>query len=72
MAEASIHIHIDTPVDIEAVDKILTAAMEAKEITLPAKIPPGYRCAICFAADGGHAPGCTVMQDGGTSVVIGR
>lgn len=60
MADASIHIHIDAPVDIVEIDKILTAAMEAKNIDTPTSVPPGYRCAVCFRADGGHESTCAV------------
>lgn len=64
MSAASVHIHIDTPIELEEIDKILSAAMEAKQIEMPFKVPSGYRCATCFRGDGGHEPGCAVMMQG--------
>lgn len=71
MAEASIHIHIDTPVDIAEVDKILTAAMEAKNVETPVSVPTGYRCALCFRSDGGHDANCTVGAQALSKQVMG-
>lgn len=65
MADASVHIHIDTPVDMAKIDALLSAAIDAKGIDVQTRVPEGYRCAICFRADGGHQPTCTVQMPAG-------
>lgn len=65
MADASIHIHIDNPVPMSEIDKLITAAIEAKGTMIERVIPTGYRCAICFRQDGGHDATCTVNKPAG-------
>jgi hypothetical protein len=64
MADAQIHIHINNPVDLGQIDKLLTAAVEAKQVEMQTKVPTGYRCAECFRGDGGHEATCNMrMQE---------
>jgi hypothetical protein len=72
MADASIHIHIDTPVSMDQVDKLLTAAIEAKGTLIDKVVPPGYRCVACYRDDGGHESGCQVAIQALSKEVLGR
>lgn len=61
MASAELHIHLTSPVDMSVLEGLIDKAVEAqvKDQTLT-RVPPGYRCASCFRADGGHEASCEV------------
>lgn len=64
MADAELHIIIRQAGDPEKLGALLNAAIAMQEEAKPvkARVPTGYRCIECYAADGGHESSCSMAH----------
>lgn len=61
MADAELHIHINRPVDVAELSKLLDAAIELKGGgEVKQVVPDGYHCVECYADDGTHQKTCSI------------
>jgi hypothetical protein len=63
MADAELHIHINHPIKIEDLNKLIDAAMAANAPSAPEPqkvVPAGYRCEECWQNDGEHSIKCSI------------